>query len=77
LTVLLSAALLLPVAICVILGVGHLLSAMQDTAAGTVLGHVALSLGVVWLIDLILLLVLHVVHTLSDSEHRPDGDSDE
>ena len=77
LILLLSAALVLPVAICVVAGVGHLLVAMQDTAAGAVLGHIALALGVLWGIDLILLLVLLAVHTLADSDQPPTRDSGE
>jgi len=77
LIVLLFAALLLPVAICVVLGVGHLLSTMDDKAAGTVLGHVALALGVLWIVDLILLLLLHALHTLSESDPPTNHDSGE
>ncbi|MCH8921982.1 MAG: hypothetical protein IIA67_02400 [Planctomycetes bacterium] len=72
-----TVALVLPVAICVVAGVGHLLVAMQDTAAGAVLGHIALALGVLWGIDLILLLVLLAVHTLADSDQPPTRDSGE
>ena len=77
LIVLISAAVVLPVAICVVAGVGYLLNTMQDKAAGAVLGHVALALGILWGINLILLLVLQAVNTLSQGDHPPDRHSGE
>jgi hypothetical protein len=64
--VLISGTLLLPMAITVILGVGHLLSTMGDTAGGGVLGRIALALGILWGLDLIVLVVILAVQSLDD-----------
>ncbi len=65
---LLITAILLPVAICVVLGVGSLLTAMGDTDGGAVLGRIALAGGIVWAIDLIGLVLTLAVGMLE----RPD-----
>ncbi len=54
---LLCAAITLPIALCVVLGVSRLLDAMADVAAAIVLGRIALALGLIWALNLILLLL--------------------
>jgi hypothetical protein len=70
--VLVAVAVLLPIATCVVFGVGMLLKAMNDASGGACLLRVALGGGIAWVIDLIcLLLVLgvdRVVGPPQDSE---------
>jgi hypothetical protein len=73
---LLAAGIILPVAICVVLGVGTLLSAMGDSAGGLVLQRICLALAILWGIDLIsLLFVQGIVFLFSD--HKKTDNSDE
>jgi len=62
--ILLACALLLPVAICVVLGVGSLLKAMGDLCGGAVLGRIALAGGILWFLDLVGLLLVLAIHSL-------------
>lgn len=66
---LVAAALLLPIVICVVLGVAALLAEMGDSVGGVVLRWIALSGGIVWVIDLIGLVLLVAIGTL----RGPDG----
>lgn len=64
LTILVGVACVLPLAIVVVLGVARLLDAMQDAAAATVLDRIALSIGILWGIDLLCLLLAIGVNAL-------------
>jgi hypothetical protein len=55
---LVAAALLLPVAICVVVGVSGLLAAMGDAAGGAVLQRIALGCGILWGVNLVALVVV-------------------
>jgi hypothetical protein len=71
LVVLIVAAVVLPVAICVVAGVAALLTQMGDVAGGAVLNRIALAGGILWTIDLIgLVLVLGIAALLKP--HEPD-----
>ncbi len=61
-------AILLPITICVVLGVAALLQAMGDSTGATVLERIALASGIVWTIELISLVLALAVGTL----RRPD-----
>jgi len=65
---LLVAGLLLPVAICVIVALAALLTAMQDAAGGAALRYVALAGGVLWIVDLVAIVLLQAIDALD----RPD-----
>jgi hypothetical protein len=67
--ILVAAALLLPITICVVFGVGSLLTAMDDSTGGGVLGRIALGCGVLWVVDLIGLVLVLAIGTL----WNPDG----
>ncbi len=54
---LLCGAITLPVALGVVLGVGRLLEAMQDAAGAVVLGRIGLAVGMLWTLDLVLLVI--------------------
>ena len=66
---LLGSAAILPMAIAVVVAVGRLLAAMQDTAGAAVLDRVALGLGILWAINLISL-----VMALAIDQVVPPGD---
>jgi len=62
-TTLLCLALILPVVVCVLLGIEALLSAMGDAAGSYALQRIRLAGLVLWMIDLIgLLLALGIQH---------------
>jgi hypothetical protein len=61
---LIGVAILLPIALCVVLGVAALLTQMGDVAGGTVLYRIALAGGILWVIDLICLLLALAVASL-------------
>ena len=61
---LIVATILLPIALCVVLGVAALLIAMGDSAGGLVLDRIALAGGIVWIIDLICLVLVLAIGTL-------------
>jgi hypothetical protein len=58
------AAVLLPITLCVLLGVAALLTQMGDAAGGAVLDRIALAGGILWAIDLISLLLTLAVGSL-------------
>jgi hypothetical protein len=69
---LIAVALILPIAICIVLGVGSLLGSMGDAVGGRVLGWIALAGGILWGIDLVALLLVQTFLTLSDRDrHGP------
>ncbi len=55
---LIVAAILLPIMLCVVLGVAGLLNAMGDSLGGIVLHRIALAGGILWIIDLICLVLV-------------------
>ena len=61
-------AILLPITLCVVLGVAALLVQMGDAAGGTVLHGIALAGGILWVIDLICLVLALAIGSL----HGPD-----
>jgi hypothetical protein len=69
-----AGALILPIAICLILAVSSLLSAMGDAVGGGAMRWVSLGFGIIWVLDLILLVLALAVNTLSAPD---DSDSDE
>ena len=69
-----SGAIILPVAICLIMAVASLLSAMGDAAGGGVLHWVALGCGIIWAINLILLVLALAINALSNPD---DSNSEE
>jgi hypothetical protein len=71
---LISVALLLPITICVILGVAALLANMGDAVGGAVLHRIALGCGILWIIDLVGLLLVLAIGTLRgpDKPERPE-----
>ena len=71
LMVLLSGACVLPVAIAVVVGVARLLGAMQDESGAAVLDRVALTLGILWAVDLVCLVMALAINTLGPPSDSP------
>jgi type VI protein secretion system component VasK len=63
-------AVLLPIALCVVLGVGALLTQMGDTAGGTVLARIALAGGILWAVNLICLLLTLAIGSLRSPDEE-------
>jgi hypothetical protein len=62
------AAVLLPITLCVVVGVAALLNQMGDAAGGAVLHRIALGGGILWVIDLVCLVLTVAIGSL----HGPD-----
>lgn len=76
-TTLVVAAVLLPIAACVVVAVSALLSSMGDVAGGAVLGRIALGLGIVWVIGLIVLVITGAARALVDDVEKEDPEIEE
>jgi hypothetical protein len=57
-------AVLVPISLCVVLGVAALLAQMGDAAGGAVLDRIALAGGILWVIDLICLVLTLAIGSL-------------
>jgi hypothetical protein len=71
LVVLILAAILLPITLCVVLGVAALLAQMGDAAGGAVLCRIALAGGILWIVDLICLVLVLAIDSLRGPD-EPD-----
>ncbi len=60
--------LVLPITICIVLGLASLLAAMGDDMGGKVLRYVALAGGVVWIVDLVGLIFVQAIRALDRSD---------
>ena len=65
-------AILLPIAVCVVLGVAALLGGMGDATGEGVLHWIALAGAILWIIDLVCLVLLLAIASLCGPD-RPDG----
>jgi hypothetical protein len=57
------AALLLPILTVVLVGTARLLSAMQDAAGAMVVDRLALGVGILWVTNLVVLVVVQAIHS--------------
>lgn len=71
---LLVGALMLPVAISLLFGLGRLLAAMGDSVGGAVLDWIALAAGILWSLDLVGLILVQAINSLAGSDGPRDGD---
>ena len=62
------AGLVLPIAICLILGLAALLGAMGDAAGSVALRYVALGGGVVWVVVIVSLVLVQAISNLGGSD---------
>lgn len=69
---LLAGVVLTPIAIVLVLGVAHLLSAMQDAAGAMFLGRLALALGIGWAFLGVCLLLALAANSLEQSKRPPE-----
>ncbi len=69
---LVAAAVLLPITICVVVGVAALLEGMGDQCGGTVLLRIALAAGILWIVNLICLVLVLALGALRGPDER-DG----
>jgi hypothetical protein len=69
---LLAGGILFPIAICLILGVGAMLTAMGDASGGVVLNRISLAFAILWVLDLIALVLFQGLHFLLNN--RKDSD---
>lgn len=65
---------MLPIVICVLIGVGRLLSGMGDTAGAAVLDYLGLGMGILWLIDLIALVILLAIEAASREDSQTEDE---
>jgi hypothetical protein len=68
---LIVAGVLLPITVCVVLGVAALLVQMGDVVGGAVLHWIALAGGIFWIIDLICLVLVLAIGALPGPD-EPD-----
>ena len=75
-----AAAVVLPVTICVLVGLGRLLGSMGDTAGGLVLDRIGLALGIAWILDLVFLVMWLAIQRLLEpggATEKDEGPRDE
>lgn len=68
---LLVGALGLPILLCVLMAVGRLLAGMGDAVGSEVVYRIGLGLFVVWVADLVGLVVVQAIHSLSNQDQPP------
>jgi hypothetical protein len=62
------AALVLPIAICVLVALGKLLGAMGDVSGAAGVDRIALACGVLWVVGLIALVIVQALASLDRPE---------
>jgi hypothetical protein len=73
---LLAGGVFFPIAICVIFGIGTLLTKMGDLSGGSVLSRISMALAILWILDLIALVLLQGLKSLPNN-HKNGDDTDE
>jgi ABC-type transport system involved in multi-copper enzyme maturation permease subunit len=71
---LLFAALALPILICILFGLGYLLSALGDLEGAAVVVRVNLAVAVLWVFDLILLVVVLAIGSVAQASEATARD---
>ena len=74
---LLVGALMLPVAISILFGLGRLLAAMGDSTGGTVMGWIALAAAVLWVLDLVGLILVQTINSLGSDDRQGQQGQDQ
>ncbi len=72
-----AAAVILPVAVCLLAGTSALLGGMGDAPARAALGWIALGAGVLWVLALISLVLVLAICRLAESEQPAEPPEDE
>jgi hypothetical protein len=73
--ILLAGGVVLPIALCLIFGVGAMLAAMGDSSAAIVFNAISVAVAILWVLDLITLVLLLGLHFLFGG--RKNGDNTE
>jgi hypothetical protein len=68
---LLGASLILPIAIAILVGVARILQAMGDPGGAAVLDRIVLACGILWAIQLVVLLVVQGIALIVPPPRRP------
>jgi hypothetical protein len=69
---LVAAAVMLPITICVLVGLGRLLGSMGDAAGSLVLDRIGLALGIAWVLDLVFLVLWLAIQRLLEPGDPPE-----
>jgi hypothetical protein len=69
---LLAGGALFPIAVCVIFGIGAMLTAMGDASGGAVLSRISLALAIFWVLDLIALVLAQGLNFLFGGHNHGD-----
>jgi len=72
LLLLVAAAVMLPIAICALVGLGRLLGGMGDAAGSLVLDRIGLALGIAWVLDLVFLVLWLAIQRLLEPGDPPE-----
>ncbi len=75
-----AAAVILPIAVCLLAATSVLLGGMGDAPARAALGWIAMGVGVVWVLALISLVLVLAICRLAESEQsapRPEEEDDQ
>jgi ABC-type transport system involved in multi-copper enzyme maturation permease subunit len=72
---LLFAALALPILMCILFGLGYLLSALGDADGAAVVVGVNLAVAVLWVFDLVLLIVALGISSVAQAEESARDES--
>lgn len=73
-----AAAVILPVAVCLLAGTSVLLGGMGDAPAKSALGWVALAVGLLWVLSFVALVLVLAICRLAESDQplEPPEDND-
>jgi hypothetical protein len=69
---LVAAAVMLPITICVLVGLGRLLCSMGDATGSLVLDRIGLALAVAWVLDLVFLVLWLAIQRLLEPGGPPE-----
>ena len=72
LLLLVAAAVMLPIAICVLVGLGRLLGRMGNAPGSLVLDRIGLALAVAWVLDLVFLVLWLAIQRLLEPGEPPE-----
>jgi len=71
---LVAGGVVLPITVCVVLGLGRLLAAMGDAEPGRVVDWIAAAFGVLWLVDVVCLILVLAINSLGEPDEPPEGE---
>lgn len=66
------AAIALPIVVCALIGIARLLGAMADAGGALAVDRVALACGILWIVDLLLLVIVLGINSLGNQDGPPE-----